>query len=340
MDRRGPGLRRQPKPRRQGRLPRGDAAQDRGQRGGVARESGLDRARPGIPKGAARPGARWARRGFGHRELAADAFHRALGGGRHRQRVPEPLDRALPRRDEAACRAVRAAVRRRGPGAAARARGAALDGRREAPRIRAHLVLARGNCVGAVDRHEPEARAVRLSPRAKMLLVVAIFALPIVASFLAYHLVEPRATGNYGELLLPPATITAHPFERASGVPFRFESLRGRWIMVVSDSGACPRACVEKLTLVRQTRLSLGREAGRVARVFVADDLVPPDAAALGPFAGTEIVRTPAGLTLPPGAVNDRAHVYLVDPLGNVMMRWPAGAEGKRMLQDLKRLLK
>jgi cytochrome oxidase Cu insertion factor (SCO1/SenC/PrrC family) len=173
-----------------------------------------------------------------------------------------------------------------------------------------------------------------------MLLVVAIFALPIVASFLAYRLVEPRATGNYGELLLPPATITAHPFERGSGVPFRFESLRGRWIMVVSDSGACPQACVEKLTLVRQTRLSLGREAGRVARVFVADDLVAPDAAALGPFAGTEIVRTPAGLTLPPGAVNDRAHIYLVDPLGNVMMRWPAGAEGKRMLQDLKRLLK
>lgn len=181
----------------------------------------------------------------------------------------------------------------------------------------------------------------KLSPRAKMLLVVAIFALPIAASYLAYHLVEPRATGNYGELLLPPATITSHAFERGGGAgAFRFESLRGKWVIVTSDSGSCPAACVEKLTAVRQARLALGREAGRVARVFVADDLAAPDAATFAPFAGTEVVRTPPGLVLPPGAVNDRAHVYLVDPLGNVMMRWPARPEGKRMLQDLKRLLK
>ena len=180
----------------------------------------------------------------------------------------------------------------------------------------------------------------KLSPRAKMLLVVAIFALPVAASYLAWHFVEPRATGNYGELLLPPATITAHPFERAAGGPFRFDSLRGRWTIVVSDSGTCPQACVDKLTAVRQARLALGRDAGRVARVFVADDLAAPDAAALAPYAGTEIVRTPAGLTLPPGATNDRAHIYLVDPLGNVMLRWPARPEGKRMLQDMKRLLK
>lgn len=180
----------------------------------------------------------------------------------------------------------------------------------------------------------------KLSPRAKLLLVVAIFALPIAASFLAYHLVEPKATGNYGELLLPPATITPHAFERAAGSSFRFESLRGRWVIVVSDSGTCPAPCVEKLTAVHKARLSLGREAGRVTRVFVADDLAAPDAAALAAFPGTEAVRTPQGLQLPPGAVNDRAHIYLVDPLGNVMMRWPARAEPKRMLQDLKRLLK
>ena len=179
-----------------------------------------------------------------------------------------------------------------------------------------------------------------LSPRAKMLLVAAIFALPIAASYLAWRLVEPNATANYGELLLPPATITAHAFERPGGEPFRFDSLRGRWTIVVSDSGACAQACVEKLTAVRQARLALGRDAGRVSRVFVADDLVPPDAAALEPFAGTEVVRTPRGLVLPPGPTNDRAHIYLVDPLGNVMMRWRAPPDGKRMLGDLKRLLK
>lgn len=180
----------------------------------------------------------------------------------------------------------------------------------------------------------------RLSPRAKMLLVAAVFALPIAASYIAYHTLDLGPTGNYGELLLPPATITAQPFMRADGGAFRFDALRGKWVIVASDSGACPEACREKLDVVRRTRLALGRDAARVARVFVADDLVAPDAAALSAFEGMELARTPAGLQLPPGATNDRAHIYLVDPLGNVMMRWPARPEAKRMLQDLKRLLK
>ena len=180
----------------------------------------------------------------------------------------------------------------------------------------------------------------KLTPRAKMLLVVAVFALPITASYIAYNTMDLKPTGNYGELLLPPGTITAQAFTRADGSPFRFDSLRGKWVIVASDSGACPDACREKLDAVRRIRLALGRDAGRVARVFVADDLAAPDAAVFAPFEGMEVVRTPPGLRLPPGAANDRAHLYLVDPLGNVMMRWPARPEGKRMLQDLKRLLK
>jgi hypothetical protein len=72
----------------------------------------------------------------------------------------------------------------------------------------------------------------------------------------------------------------------------------------------------------------------------VVDDLHRPDPALLEEFSGTRVALTPAGLLLPPGAGNDRAHVYLVDPRGNVMLRWPAAADRKRMLGDLQRLLK
>jgi hypothetical protein len=87
-------------------------------------------------------------------------------------------------------------------------------------------------------------------------------------------------------------------------------------------------------------RLALGRNAARVERVLVVDDLRRPDPALPGEFAGMRLALTPTGLALPPGAGNDRAHVYLVDPRGNVMLRWPAGADRKRMLADLQRLLK
>lgn len=179
-----------------------------------------------------------------------------------------------------------------------------------------------------------------IGPRAKLAVLVAIFAIPIAASLLTYRFMRPDATANYGELLLPPVKITAQPFSHAGGGRFTFPDLGGKWVFVASDSGDCPAACVEKLATLRQVRLALGRNASRVARVFVVDDLRQPAAGALKEFDGTEVALTPAGMSLPLGAANDRAHIYLVDPLGNVMMRWPAKGERKRILGDMLRLLK
>jgi hypothetical protein len=91
---------------------------------------------------------------------------------------------------------------------------------------------------------------------------------------------------------------------------------------------------------MRQVRLMLGRNASRVNRVFVADDTRALAAEALAPFEGTVAITPPPGTALPLAPVNDRAHIYLTDPLGNVMMRFPADAEPRRMLRDLERLLK
>jgi hypothetical protein len=177
-------------------------------------------------------------------------------------------------------------------------------------------------------------------PRAKLLLLFSLFVLPMVASFIAYKFVRPEATANYGELLLPPATITKQPFNRLDGGGFVFRELEGRWALVTSDSGACAAPCAEKLAAMRQVRIALGRNATRVERIFVVDDLQAPSPAALAPFDGTIVAVTRPGLQLPAGAVNDRAHIYLVDPRGNVMMRWPATAQLPRMKKDLDRLLK
>ena len=176
--------------------------------------------------------------------------------------------------------------------------------------------------------------------RLKLVAIMALFALPVVASSLAYLFFRPETTGNYGELLLPPASITTARFLRPGGGEFTFSQLRGKWVLVASDSGACPETCSAKLVLMRQVRLMLGRNAARVERVFVADDTRELAPAALAPYEGTVAITPPAGMVLPLSAVNDRAHVYLVDPLGNVMMRFPFQAEPRRMLRDLERLLK
>lgn len=176
--------------------------------------------------------------------------------------------------------------------------------------------------------------------RLKLVAIMALFAAPIAASYLAFHFFRPEAKGNYGELLAPPATITTAQFLRTGGGEFRFQDLGGKWVLIASDSGACPESCTAKLTLMRQVRLMLGRNAGRLERVFVADDTRPLAAEALAPFEGTVAITPPTGMALPLAPVNDRAHLYLVDPRGFVMMRFPAQAEPRRLFKDLERLLK
>lgn len=179
-----------------------------------------------------------------------------------------------------------------------------------------------------------------MSPRLKLVLLVSLFAAPIAASFLAYHYARPQPNANYGELLLPPASITAQALQADGGSPFTFKSLEGKWVLVVADASDCPTPCLVKLATIRQVRLALGREAGRVERVFVADDGRLPDPRVRADFSGTIVVARPATGPLPPGAGNDRKHIYLVDPRGNVMMRWDAEPDLKRMHKDLQRLLR
>jgi len=179
----------------------------------------------------------------------------------------------------------------------------------------------------------------KLGPRAKLVLVMAFFAAPIAASFLAYRYSHRPPTANHGELLLPPAQVPAKPLQRPVGGTFSFGDVRGKWVLVVTDSGACGKDCQSKLYLVRQLRLAVGRNAERIARVFIVDDARAPDAAALEPYAGTEVVFQPEGAVVAPG-LSDRRHVYLVDPHGNVMMRWRPGDDPKGMIRDLELLLR
>jgi hypothetical protein len=191
-----------------------------------------------------------------------------------------------------------------------------------------------------MDRAKRPQGAVKLTPRAKLLLIGALFLAPIAASIAAYLFMNVEATANYGELLLPPSPVTTHAFTREDGTQFRFAELRDRWILVASDSGSCAEACARKLRMMRQVRLALGHDAARVARVFVVDDIRAPDHAAFDPVEDLVVAVTPRGMTLPPGAANDRAYIYLVDPRGNVMMRWPQGPDFRGMLKDLQTLLK
>ena len=172
----------------------------------------------------------------------------------------------------------------------------------------------------------------RFSPRAKLAALGMLFALPVVASYLTYYVWKPSASRSYGELLpttpLPPATLSAAP------------DIQGKWVLLVVDSGRCDEACTRKLYLMRQVRLAQGKHMERIARAWVIDDGTPPAPQLRGDFAGT-VLLDDAARWLPhlPAADGARRHIYLIDPLGNLVLRYPGDPDPKGLIKDLQRLL-
>jgi len=184
---------------------------------------------------------------------------------------------------------------------------------------------------------EPVRRA-----RLKLLLIGLFFALPFVLAWAAYwfHLV-PGRTSNYGELL-PPRRVPDGGLRGLDGKPFSLASLRGKWVMLQFDTAACDAYCERKLYFMRQLRVAQGKDMDRVERVWVLTDGGAPRPKLLTAIDGTNVVRASDGTlaaAFPDGArVAD--HIYLIDPLGNLMMRFPRDPNPSKMLKDLQRLLK
>ena len=161
--------------------------------------------------------------------------------------------------------------------------------------------------------------------RVKLLLVFLACAAPFVLGWAAWHFGWAAGTaGNYGELI-PPRTVSG-----------ALQPLRGKWVMVSFDEAACDAYCEKKLYYMRQIRRAQGKNQARVERLWVITDGGTPRPELLAAVEGTHLSRTSPGEF--PGRRSD--HIYLVDPLGNLMMRFPRDPDPSRMLKDLQRLLR
>jgi hypothetical protein len=177
-----------------------------------------------------------------------------------------------------------------------------------------------------VTRPNPE--AVRRG-RWKLALLAAFFALPVVGSWLIWQFdLVDGVTGNYGTLLAP----------RPVPLP-ESAALKGKWVLVQFDGGACRAACEKKLYFMRQVRRAQGREMQRLARLWLVTDAVPPRPEVLAAIEGT-VVAPAAGRTDFPADTSSADHLYLIDPLGNLMMRFPHDPDPARVIKDIQRLLR
>jgi cytochrome oxidase Cu insertion factor (SCO1/SenC/PrrC family) len=176
--------------------------------------------------------------------------------------------------------------------------------------------------------------------------LAALFLLPLVVSFWMYYGSgwHPVEHTNHGELLQPVRALPHVQLPDADGTMAPADLFTGKWALVYVGDGACEEPCRNALHVMRQTRLSLNDDMTRLKRVFVATarccdrafldrehpGLIAVDAS--GPRAQPLLRAFPQ---------DTRADwLFLVDPLGNLVMRYDARQNPKGLLEDLKKLLK
>ena len=183
--------------------------------------------------------------------------------------------------------------------------------------------------------------------RWKMLLVLLICAAPVVASYFSYYVVRPQGRRNYGDLIEPQRPVPALLAHDLQGKEVNLQTLRDQFFLISVGGGACDAACINRLYFQRQLREGLGAEKDRLDWVWlITDDAPVPDALQPG-LKGAIVLRVPeAALSawLQPQAGHALSeHLYVVDPMGNWMMRFPPGisiqtAPGHK--RDLERLMR
>ena len=196
----------------------------------------------------------------------------------------------------------------------------------------------------------PESTAVQRGRR-QLLLLAALFFVPLFVAFWLYYGPTPwRPAGSTskGEIVEPARPLPAVVLPTMDGGRTDAQFLRGKWTMLYVGDGACGPDCRKALYLMRQSRIALNKDMDRVQRVFLVTGrcCATPFLAAEHPDLQVARLDDPAAAGLlaafpsytdaPGGA----GRIYLVDPLGNLMMSYPRQAPDKALLTDMKKLLR
>ena len=193
--------------------------------------------------------------------------------------------------------------------------------------------------------HDDNARS--KAGRWKMIAVLLVCASPVIASYFAYYVLKPEGRRNYGELLTPQRPLPAIATRDLNGKSGNLTALKNQWLLISVASAACDSTCQQRLYFQRQLRESLGKEKKRADWVWLVTDTAAVDAKLKPALTEASVLRVPADELAKwlPAATNQRLedHLYLVDPLGNLMMRFPANmdaAGAAKAKRDLDRLLR
>lgn len=194
--------------------------------------------------------------------------------------------------------------------------------------------------------------AARPRSRLSLVLLFALFLSPLIMAALIFFVVpqwRPSGTANHGQLVTPVHPLPAFKLETLDGKRIDETFLRGKWTIVYLLDGECGDSCVRQLYNIRQIRLAQGKNINRLQRLLLwkPDGVSAQSQAGLQEHFPGQVMASITGqeALLQAFAVDEHSvlqarRVYLVDPLGNLMMTYEGEDEPAGMIKDLERLLK
>lgn len=180
--------------------------------------------------------------------------------------------------------------------------------------------------------------------RWKMLLLVAVCVAPVVASYFTYYVLRPDGRRNYGELIDPQRPMPSLVTTDLSGAQTNLRTLKDQWLLISVAPSSCPQACQDHLYLQRQMREALGKDKERMDWVWLRTDAKAVDPSLLPALVSATVLQlAPEALSAwlePAKDARLEDHLYVVDPIGNWMMRFPANVDPQKARRDMERLLR
>ncbi len=180
-----------------------------------------------------------------------------------------------------------------------------------------------------------------------MIAVLLVCASPVIASYFTYYVIRPEGRRNYGELVDPQRPLPVMPTNTLDGKPGQIAALKGQWLLMSVSGAVCDAACQQRLYFQRQLREALGKEKDRLDWIWLVNDEAAVDPRLMPALSSSTTLRVSAAALsqwlLPADGQKLEDHIYLVDPLGNWMMRFPANmdaAGAAKAKRDLDRLMR
>ncbi len=176
--------------------------------------------------------------------------------------------------------------------------------------------------------------------RRKFILLMLLMCSPVVVSYALYFFGFRPESKHYGDLISV-VKINGNGINQSDNTILRMKDLHGKWVLVTIDSGHCDQYCQEKLYFMRQVRLVQGKEKHRIERLWLINDDIVPEGELTKQYEGTYFVSAKNSeiLSFIETEEVQTKHIYLIDPIGNLMMRFPEKIDGTKMGHDIKRLL-